>query len=47
VSYLLAAYSVVLVTVLVYLAIHALKIARLEREVSELEHRREGSGDGR
>jgi CcmD family protein len=36
VSYLLAAYVVVLVTVLAYLVIHALKIARLEGEVAEL-----------
>ena len=34
--YVTAAYSVFLVTVLVYLAIHSLRLARLERELAEL-----------
>ncbi len=35
-SYLLAAYSVLLAAVLGYLVIHALKLARLDRELGEL-----------
>ncbi|MBD0329707.1 MAG: CcmD family protein [Thermoleophilia bacterium] len=35
-GYLAAAYVVVLVAVLVYLAIHSLRLVRLEREVAEL-----------
>lgn len=35
-SYLLAAYSVLFAAVLGYLVIHALKLARLDRELAEL-----------
>ncbi len=35
-KYVTAAYLVVLATVLVYLVIHALKLARLDHELSEL-----------
>jgi CcmD family protein len=35
-TYLLAAYTILLVAVLGYLVIHALKVARLERELGEL-----------
>jgi CcmD family protein len=40
-TYLLAAYTILLVTVLAYLVIHALKIGRLERELGELGARAE------
>jgi hypothetical protein len=35
-KYVVAAYSVFLVTLLVYLAIHSLRLARLDRELAEL-----------
>ena len=35
-KYVTAAYAVFLVAVLVYLAIHSLRLARLERELAEL-----------
>jgi CcmD family protein len=41
-TYLFAAYTILLVTVLAYLVIHALKVARLERELGELVTRAEG-----
>lgn len=40
-TYLLAAYTILLVAVLAYLVIHALKVARLERELGELVARAE------
>lgn len=40
-TYLLAAYTILLVAVLGYLVIHALKVARLERELGELAARAE------
>ena len=40
--YVFAAYSVVFVTLLVYVVIIALKVARLDRQVRELESPREG-----
>ena len=42
-KYVTAAYLVVLAAVLVYLVIHALKLARLDAELSELERKRNGS----
>jgi CcmD family protein len=39
VTYLLAAYAVLLATVLGYLVIHALKLARLDRELADLAER--------
>jgi CcmD family protein len=39
VTYLLAAYAVLLAAVLGYLVIHALKLARLDRELTELASR--------
>jgi hypothetical protein len=39
VTYLLAAYVVLLVTVLGYLVIHALKLARLDRDLASLTER--------
>lgn len=38
-SYVLAAYVVLLLTILGYLVIHALKLARLDRELAELGER--------
>ncbi len=35
-KYVLGAYSVFLAALLVYLAIHSLRLARLEREIAEL-----------
>ena len=35
-KYVTAAYTVFLIAVLVYLAIHSLRLARLERELAEL-----------
>jgi CcmD family protein len=45
-DYLALAYGVVFVTVLVYVLIIALKLARLEREVGELAELARRRGDG-
>jgi CcmD family protein len=46
-DYVVAAYGIVFVTVLVYVAIIAAKLARLERETAELaELARQRSADG-
>ena len=47
-KYVVAAYLVFLVALLVYLLIHSLRLAQLERqlaELSELAHRREQPGE--
>lgn len=41
-TYLLAAYAVLFATLLAYLVIHALKLARLDRELAELAERARG-----
>jgi CcmD family protein len=45
-KYVTAAYCVVFALVLVYLLLIAVKLGRLDREVSELERRTEHSDDG-
>jgi len=44
-KYVTAAYVVVFAIVLVYVLLIALKVGRLDREVSELEHRVETAGE--
>ena len=45
-KYVTAAYCVVFALVLLYVVLIALKLGRLDREVSELEQRTERSDDG-
>jgi len=44
-KYVTAAYCVVFAVVLVYVLLIAVKLGRLDREVSELEHRVETTGE--
>ncbi len=45
-KYVTAAYCVVFAVVLLYVLLIAVKLTRLDREVSELERRTEDSSDG-